>query len=92
MSVEVKCSFQITSLDKKTHQEIECGIKLSNAKVTKSYSVVIEGTSSIEHLMSYTAQGTTNVVGLERVSGTVAGKTGTCVLQHVGNFSKRESP
>lgn len=88
MSVEAKCSFQITSWDEKTYQEIGGGAKLSNAKVTQSYSGEIEGTSSIEYLMSYTTQGTANFVGLERVSGTVAGKAGTFVLQHFGGFSE----
>ena len=88
MSVETKCSFQITSWDEKTYQEIGGGAKLSNAKVTQSYAGAIEGTSSIEYLMSYTTQGTANFVGLERISGTVAGKAGTFVLQHVGKFSE----
>ncbi len=88
MSVEAKCSFQITSWEEKTYQEIGGGAKLSNAKVTQSYTGAIEGTSSIEYLMSYTTQGTAIFVGLERVSGTVAGKTGTFVLQHVGGFSE----
>ena len=88
MSVEAKCSFQITSWDEKTYQEIGSGAKLSNAKVTQSYSGAIEGTSSIEYLMSHTTQGTASFVGLERVAGTVAEKTGTFVLQHVGAFSE----
>jgi hypothetical protein len=87
MSVEAKCSFQITSWDEKTYEDIGGGAKLSNVKVTQSYSGAIEGTSSIEYLMSYTAQGTANFVGLERVTGTVAGRTGAFVLQHVGGFA-----
>jgi len=88
MSVEAKCSFQITGWDEKTYQEIGGAAKLSNAKVTQSYSGDIEGTSSVEYLMSYTTQGTANFVGIERVSGAVAGKTGTFVIQHVGSFSE----
>jgi hypothetical protein len=38
--------------------------------------------------MSYTIQGTASFVGLDRVSGTVAGKSGTFVLQHAGSFSE----
>lgn len=88
MSVEATCSFQITSWDEKTYLDIGGGAKLSHAKVTQSYSGAIEGTSSIEYLMSYTTQGTANFVGLERITGTVAGKSGTVVLQHVGGFSE----
>ena len=88
MSVESKCTFQITGWDEKTYQEIGGGAKLTNAKVTQSYSGAIDGTSTIEYLMSYTVQGTANFVGLERVSATVEGKSGTFVLQHAGSFSE----
>jgi hypothetical protein len=88
MSVESKCTFQVTGWDEKTYQEIGGGAKLTNAKVTQSYSGAIVGTSTIEYLMSYTVQGTANFVGLERISATVEGKLGTFVLQHAGSFSE----
>jgi hypothetical protein len=88
MSEESNCTFQITGWVEKTYQEIGGGAKLTNAKVTQSYAGAIEGTSSIEYLMAYTIQGTASFVGLERVSGTVAGKTGTFVIQHVGAFAE----
>ena len=88
MTTDTKCTFQITGWDEKTYQEIEGSAKLSNAKVTQSYTGAIEGTSTIEYLMSYTVHGTATFVGLERVSGTVDGKTGTFVLQHTGEFSE----
>jgi len=88
MTTDTACTFQITGWDEKTYQEIEGSAKLSHAKVTQTYSGAIEGTSSIEYLMSYTVHGTANFVGLERVSGTVDGKTGTFVLQHTGSFSE----
>jgi len=87
MIVESKATFQITGWDEKTYEEIGGGAKLTNAKVTQSYSGAVEGASSIEYLMSYTIQGIAHFVGLERVSGTVAGKPGTFVLQHAGTFS-----
>lgn len=86
MTTNAKCTFQITGWDEKTYQEIEGSAKLSNAKVTQTYSGAIEGTSSIEYLMSYTVHGTAIFVGLEHVSGTVDGKSGTFVLQHTGSF------
>jgi hypothetical protein len=88
MSVESKCTFQVTGWDEKTYQEIGGGAKLTNAKVTQSYSGAVVGTSTIEYLMSYTVQGTANFVGLERISATVEGKLGTFVLQHAGSFSE----
>ena len=87
MTIEANCTFQITGWEEKTYQEIEGSAKLSNAKVTQSYSGAVEGSSSIEYLMCYSIHGTATFVGLERVSGTVDGKTGTFVLQHNGTFS-----
>lgn len=88
MPVDSKCTFQITGWDEKTYQEIGGGAKLTQAKVTQSYSGSIEGTSTITYLMSYTVQGTAHFVGLEQVTATVAGKSGTFVLQHTGSFSE----
>jgi hypothetical protein len=87
MNTEGNCSFQITGWDENTYQEITDAAKLSHAKVTQSYSGAIEGTSSVDYLMSYTVNGTASFVGLERVSGSIDGKTGTFVIQHTGTFS-----
>lgn len=87
MTTEATCTFQITGWDEKTYEEIGSGAKLTQAKVTLSYEGAIEGTSSIDYLMSYTVDGTASFVGLERVSGAIDGKSGTFVMQHVGSFS-----
>lgn len=91
MSIEAKCSFEITGWDEKTYQEIGGGAKLSQAKVTQSYSGAIAGTSSLDYLMAYTILGTASFVGIERVSGSVAGRTGTFVLQHAGSFAEGQA-
>ena len=88
MVTETNCTFQITSWSENPSQEIEGAAKLSIAKVTQSYTGAIEGTSSVDYLMSYTVDGTACFVGFERVSGAVAGKTGTFVIQHSGSFSE----
>jgi hypothetical protein len=88
MSTESLCTFQITNWNEKPYEDIGCGAKLTNAKVTQSYAGAIEGTSTVEYLMSYTVHGTASFVGLERMSGKVNGKAGTLVLQHVGSFSE----
>lgn len=46
----------------------------------------IEGQVADRWLMSYAADGTARFVGLTHVTGTVAGRTGTVVLQHTGRF------
>ncbi len=88
MTIDATCTFQIVGWDEKTYEEIAAGAKLSSAKVTQAYSGAIEGSSSVEYLMSYSVDGTATFVGLERISGMVDGKTGTFVLQHNGTFAQ----
>jgi hypothetical protein len=83
------CTFKITGWDEKTYQEIGGSAKLTSAKVTQSYSGGIEGTSAVEYLMAYTVDGTASFVGLERVTGSVDGKSGTFVIRHVGMYSDK---
>src|SRR5271166_4812824 len=54
--------------------------------VTKEYRGDIEGTSTTEWLMAYAEDGSATFVGLERITGSVGGETGTVVLQHVGSY------
>jgi hypothetical protein len=88
MKTTVSCTFQITGWDEKPSQELEDTPKLSHAKVTQSYAGAIEGTSSVEYLMSYNVDGTASFVGFERICGVVAGKSGTFVVRHSGSFSE----
>ncbi|MCU1502541.1 MAG: hypothetical protein JWM12_1895 [Ilumatobacteraceae bacterium] len=83
----ITASFDVTKWDE--HEfDVHAGAgKLTKAHVTKTYTGDIDGTSTTEWLMAYAADGTAAFVGLERISGTVAGRTGTLVLQHVGGFA-----
>ena len=46
----------------------------------------IEGEGRDRWLMTYAEDGTARFVGLTHVTGTVAGRRGTLVLQHAGRF------
>lgn len=61
--------------------------KVTRVKATKSFSGDVEGTSTIAYVMSYADDGTATVVGIERLSATVDGRSGTLVLRHVGRFA-----
>ena len=62
------------------------GLKLSRANVTKTYTGDIEGEAQVEYLMMYRSDGSATFVGLERIVGRLAGKTGRFVLQRLGVF------
>lgn len=78
--------FQITGWDEKPYIENEDGSKKSHAKITQSYSGVIEGSSEIQYLMSYQSAASALFVGFEVVTGKVNGKSGSFTIQHNGKF------
>lgn len=63
--------------------------KTTVASDRASITGTVEGEVSDRWLMSYTADGIAHFVGLTHVNGTVAGRSGTCVLQHTGRFDEQ---
>jgi hypothetical protein len=83
--------FSIKSWDEKPYSEGPDMPKLTRASVTKSYTGDIEGDGQVEYLMMYRSDGSASFVGLERVVGRIAGKTGVFVLQRTGVFESGEA-
>lgn len=86
MRKQAKATFDIKSWDEKTYNEIEGAPKLTRASVTKSYQGDIEGEGKVEYLMMYRTAGSASFTGLERVTGSIGGRSGSFVLQHTGTF------
>lgn len=78
--------FAITSWDEKPYSEGQGLPRLTRAAVRKTFTGDIEGESHVEYLMMYRPDGSATFVGLERVTGRVAGKSGSFVLQRIGAF------
>jgi uncharacterized protein DUF3224 len=78
--------FAIKSWDEKPYSEGPDLPKLTRATVGKTFTGEIEGEGTVEYLMMYRSDGSATFVGLERISGRIAGKTGTFVLQRTGVF------
>jgi Protein of unknown function (DUF3224) len=78
--------FTITSWDEKPYVEGQGIPKLTRATVTKTFTGDISGEGHVEYLMMYRSDGSASFVGLERVVGHLAGKTGSFVLQRTGVF------
>jgi hypothetical protein len=57
---------------------------LSTARVSYAYTGDIEGTSTLVYLIAYKADAAP-VLGLERFTGSVGGRRGSCVFRHVGS-------
>jgi hypothetical protein len=52
-----------------------------------SYEGDVAGESSTEFLMAYSSDDLATYVGIERVEGTLGGRSGTFVMQVVGTFA-----
>lgn len=85
--MHLDATFDIAGWDEKPFEEWEGG-KLTRASVSTKYAGDIEGASVLEYLMSYGADGSVAYVGIERVTGVVAGgRHGSLVLRHIGTFT-----
>jgi len=86
MRKQANATFALKSWDEKTYNEIEGAPKLTRVSATKSYQGDIEGEGNLEYLMMYSTADSDSFIGLERVTGTIGGRSGSFVLQHNGTF------
>src|SRR6266852_880258 len=86
MRKQAKATFGLKSWDEKTYSEIEGAPKLTRVSATKSYKGNIDGEGKMEYLMMYRTASSASFMGLERVTGSVGGRSGSFVLQHSGTF------
>lgn len=86
MKTSANARFTIKNWDEKPYSDAPDLPRLTRASVTKGYAGDIEGAGRVEYLMMYRSDGSATFVGLERVVGTLGGKSGTFVLQRTGVF------
>ena len=91
MKQTANARFAITKWDEKPYGEGQDLPKLTRASVTKTFTGDIEGEGQVEYLMMYRSDGTATFVGLERITGRIAGKSGTFVLQRTGVFESGQA-
>jgi len=86
MKQSAKARFAIKSWDEKPYSEGPDLPRLTRASVNKTFTGDIEGNGAVEYLMAYRSDGSAAFVGLERITGRIAGKSGSFVLQRTGVF------
>lgn len=79
-------TFAMQTWKEETYEETPNQSKLTRVTASYSYTGTIDGNSHVEYLMMYRSDNTGNFVGLERLEGQIAGKSGSFVLQHTGTF------
>ena len=79
-------TFEVKSWDEKPYNESEGLPRLTHSNVTNLYHGVIDGEGASAGLMVYAADGSASFVSLERIIGSVAGRSGSFVLQCSGTY------
>jgi Protein of unknown function (DUF3224) len=79
-------SFEIVGWDEDTYAELGGGRKLTQAEVRQKFTGDLEGEGSVRWQMAYRPDGTADWIGMQQVTGTLAGRNGIFLLQSVGTF------
>lgn len=80
-------NMEINSWEEKPYHELDETRKLTWALVTDTFHGDLEGTGTMEFLMTYLEDGTVVTLGFERVVGRLAGREGSFVLRHDGGYA-----
>jgi hypothetical protein len=92
MTTRATGTFKIEGWDEQTYSESNDGAKLTRASVKQAFSGDIEGEGDVEWLMCYRPDQTADFVGLQRIVGALAGRSGSFVaLQSGGTFDGKEA-
>ncbi len=88
MTNPIRGSFEVKLAALPTHDTAE-GSLLGRRSIDKQFHGDLEATSIGEMLSAMTAvKGSAGYVALERVTGTLGGRSGTFVLQHSGTMTR----
>jgi hypothetical protein len=82
VSTRAIATFEVTAWEETVYAEPADGPKLARVTVNKTFQGDIIGESSAELLMSQGQNGYAGYVALERVTGSVAGRSGSFDVQH----------
>ncbi len=77
-------TFEITSWEQSNVLESDSGAKITRAAVAKKFSGDLDGTSLAEVLLCGGEGGGAGYLAMERVTGTLKGRSGSFVIQHGG--------
>ena len=87
MTSHAESAYEIKKWDEKTYDEGEEGKHLTQCSVTQVYHGDIEGESLSTFLMAPAGEASATYVGLERITGTLEGRSGSFIIQFQGSFA-----
>lgn len=86
MTKTLKTTLEITGWDEQSYDDIDGGAKCTRAEVTLKQGPDGLGPATSQSLMYYRADGTSSLVSLMRVTGTIEGRSGSFVLRGQGSY------
>lgn len=78
------CTFTVEAWDEGPFSDVDGQLKMTHTNVARTFHGDLEGQGTLQYLMFYGPNEQTRVLGLERVAGTLHGKSGSFVLEHIG--------
>lgn len=86
MTIHATSTFEVKSWDEQTLNEVDGRLKMTRASVGFAYHGQLEGESATEYLMLYRDDSGATVIGLERISGQLNGKSGSFAIESRGGY------
>lgn len=90
MSTHASATFETKQWDESPYNEADGLPKMTRASVTQSIAGDIEGEGAVEYLMTYGGEAASYVF-VQRVIGSLGGRTGSFVIQGSGDYSPEAS-
>lgn len=88
--MKVKSTFEVTMQGEPPYDTVE-GVTLSRASISKTFTGPLSATSTVHMLAARTPQPTSaGYVALERIVGTLDGRSGSFALVHLGLMAAGE--
>ena len=79
-------TFEVKSFNEDAYEERDGGAKLTHAWGDQAFSGDIEGDGEVHWLMSYGTDKKAHFVGIQRIKGTIGGKSGSFIIEARGDF------
>ncbi len=86
MTTHANGTFEVKTFDETTYDDIGGGRKLARARALLTFQGGIEGEGTVDYLMAYGEDGSAGIVGMLRIVGRLAGRSGSFVLQIEGDY------
>ena len=84
-------SFQVLSGDEAGYEDREGGARLAHAWGDQTFSGDITGDGNVHWLISYAADKSARLVGLQRITGAIGGRRGSVVIETIADHTGKAS-